>query len=822
MQEIKSKTMAIVIALFMLSSMTLIAMPNASAQSTRVTYAFIGATPNPVGIGQQTLIHVGITHQLASVQYGWIGLTVTVTKPDNTSETLTAAKTDSTGGTGIVYTPTMVGTYYLQTNFPEQLMPVTSAGTPANTTMLASKSEKMALIVTQESRVFYPGAPLPTEYWTRPIDQQFREWYPVSKSFLGAIPLDGIYSEGHEGPESGHILWAKPLTIGGLVGGDFGLLGSGGLSVGFETGDAYQGKFSSPGIIAGILIYTHHTAIRPLEYTAVNLRTGEELWTKTFLDNRTISQAQLFYWESYNYQGTFAYLWVTVGTTWYGFDLYTAELRLTINNVPSGTNIIGKRGEIFRYTVNQNAGWMALWNLSALISMAGSWASPGPSTYNASATGSDGQPTAAAARAWSWNITIPKGLPGSVRAVALDNKVVGSVVNTTDVGIWAFSLKKGQEGQLLFNKDWKAPADWVAGNQTIGWSTASIAEEVGVVWSKEARVRWGFSLETGDFLWGPTEPEAYLAIYETWSVIAYGKLYTHGMKGTVDCYDIQTGKHLWTFASTDKYTEILWSNTWPIRIDFITDGKIYCRQSEHSSNQPLPRGAPYICLNATTGEEIWRVNLRGTDWGGHAIIGDSIIAMMNTYDQRVYAVGKGPSALTVTAPDVSVELGKSLVIKGTVTDISPGTEEYALRARFPNGVPAMSDTSMSEWMQYVYLQFPQPTNVTGVRISIDVLDSNGNYRNIGTTTSDGSGMFSCQWTPDITGKYTVVATFAGSESYWPSHAETSFAVDPATVINATEQPVQAQPPFEMYFAASTIAIIVAIVIVGLLLFRKKP
>ena len=28
------------------------------------TYAFIGATPNPVGVGQQVLLHIGITQQL--------------------------------------------------------------------------------------------------------------------------------------------------------------------------------------------------------------------------------------------------------------------------------------------------------------------------------------------------------------------------------------------------------------------------------------------------------------------------------------------------------------------------------------------------------------------------------------------------------------------------------------------------------------------------------------------------------------------------------------------------------------------------------------
>ena len=86
----------------------------------KATHAYIGATPNPIGVGQETLIHLGITDELELVQFGWKGLTVTVTKPDNTTTTLGPFNTDSTGGTGTVFIPDQVGTYYLQTNFPAQ------------------------------------------------------------------------------------------------------------------------------------------------------------------------------------------------------------------------------------------------------------------------------------------------------------------------------------------------------------------------------------------------------------------------------------------------------------------------------------------------------------------------------------------------------------------------------------------------------------------------------------------------------------------------------------------------------------------------------
>jgi outer membrane protein assembly factor BamB len=806
-------------------TISLVALPTGSAQGTRATYAFIGATPNPVGVNEQTLLHVGITQQLNSVAMGWEGLSVTVTKPDGSVETISNIRTDATGGTGVVYTPTMEGNYTLQTHFPEQVTTSTkvAGGTPVGTVMLASDSDILTLVVQEETEPFYPGVALPTEYWTRPINAQFREWYTISGSWLAAGSTIGEPAPYNDAPESPHVLWTKPLKIGGLVGGEFGLIGSGATSIAFNNGDPYQGLWSSRLIIAGVLIYisSETTGERPLKYTAMDVRTGEELWTATFLDNRTISMGQIFEWESYNSQGAWPYLWVTVGNDWTAFSPYDAQPRFTITNVTSGTNLIDNYGRIYRYTVSLSGGYMQLWNMSALISMAGGWGSnnyPGPyGTYNASATLSNGTLTAAAQRAWSWNITIPKGLQGSVRAVALDDRVVGSNLNLTDVNIWAFSLKKGQEGTLLYNNDWKAPSKWNAGNLSLSWGATSLTDNVAVVWSKEERCHYGFSLANGNYLW-VTDSEHYLDIYDAGRTIYEGKLFSVGQAGIVYCFNLTTGKIMWTYEGNDPYTEILWSNNWPVDQYFPCGGKIYFFMQTHSDNQPLPRGAPAYCLNATTGEVIWRVDglLRDTHWGSEAIMGDSVIVTSNTYDQQMYAIGKGPSETTVTAgPEVSVE-GSSVLVKGMVTDVSPGTKQTAVTLRFPKGVPAVSDESVGEWMKYVYVQFPRPANVTGVEVVVEVLDPNNNYYEVGRATSDASGMFSCAFNPPVPGKYTIYATFTGSKSYYGSYAETAINVDsaPAATPAPTPTPI---PMSELYFVPAVSGIVVAIVIVGILL-----
>jgi hypothetical protein len=180
--------------------------------------------------------------------------------------------------------------------------------------------------------------------------------------------------------------------------------------------------------------------------------------------------------------------------------------------------------------------------------------------------------------------------------------------------------------------------------------------------------------------------------------------------------------------------------------------------------------------------------------------------------------------VTVTAPDASVELGKSLVVRGTVMDTSAGTKQTQIAVRFPSGVPAVSDASMSAWMEYVYMQKPRPTDIIGVEVTLSVLDSNNNYRDIGKATTNSDGFFTFNWKPDIEGQYTVYASFAGSESYWPSHAVSSFAVDPAPPAPAEPEP---EPPSmtDTYVLGSTIAIIIAIAVgfaVAIVLLRKRP
>jgi outer membrane protein assembly factor BamB len=841
LQISSNKTIATAVSLFLLLAIaiSLVALPNVSAEDTWKTYPYLGATPNPVGVGQEVLLHVGIKHPLALTTQGWTGITVEVTRPDGTTETLGPFTTDSTGGTGDVYVPTMAGNYTMRTHFPEQELPSATSRpfrTPAGTTMLEGYSPEVTLVVTEEPIIYYPAHALPTEYWTRPIDAQIREWNVIAGSWLDTNRRNPQVVTGNDyAPETAHILWTRAHTQGGLVGGvDLD-------SHSFDMGDAYEGRWANRLIIAGILYYDMYSSSdRYHEIAAVDLHTGEELWTKTFPGNDTISYGQLMYWDTYDFHGVFDYLWTTSGSTWDAWDPITGDWVYRLEGVPGGTQVYGPKGEFLRYNINLNGGYMTLWNSTNIPTLYGStnyatqqygeWRPQGD-IRNATGPVPVTPVTPFGMAGYQWNVSIPDDLPGSVRAVYPLDKAVGSTYNDTHVTSWGINLNesRGTIGSVLFEKTTTAPEAWSQGNLTIAYQTTS--PEVFVYFALQANKYYAWSAETGDYLWETPINENYLNYYgwtefgERPVLIYEGKMYSTGVSGIIYCYDITHGDLLWEYHVNDPYSEILWANDWWQFPLFATDGKVYFGHLEHSPVDPRPRGGPFVCLNATTGDVVWRADglFRQTLWGGLAIMGDSIIATQDSYDQRVYAIGKGPSATTAYIQnDVTTE-GNSVLVKGTVTDVSPGTNSASLEMRFPDGVPAVADANMSAWMLYVYKQFDRPTDVMGVEVVISVLDPNNNFYEVARTTSSSSGFFSAEFTPEVPGKYTVIASFDGSGAYYGSFAETAVSVKEAPTATPMPTPTPA-PMTDTYVLSLGIAAIIAIIAIGLviiLMLRKR-
>jgi hypothetical protein len=129
---------------------------------------------------------------------------------------------------------------------------------------------------------------------------------------------------------------------------------------------------------------------------------------------------------------------------------------------------------------------------------------------------------------------------------------------------------------------------------------------------------------------------------------------------------------------------------------------------------------------------------------------------------------------------------------------------------------------MKPWMEYLYMQQPMPQNATGVGVQLQAVGSDGSTIDIGTVTSDAFGNFEYKWTPTTTGTYKILATFAGSNSYYASYAETSAGVDPAPQAPTPAEEAVA-PDYTPMFAGIAAIGIVAIVIgiVNLYALRKR-
>jgi hypothetical protein len=810
------KLFAIVIATLLLLSIISVLIPTASA-AERQPHAFLSAAPNPVGVGQNVLIVMWLDLVPTTAYPGdpskvWKDYTLTITGPDNNVETF-KENSDPVASNYLSWTPKQTGNYTMVFKYPGE--------TIGSLTMLPATSQTFTLTVQDQSISNWPAAPLPSEYWTRPIQATNRAWASIANNWYGITALFGgtvngltNWVETGSAPNSAHILWTRELQIGGLASGELG-------DIGYYSGASYENKWTPPVVINGKLYYNDRLGgSGNLGLSCVDMATGEKLW---FQNGTTISFGQVLNFDCPNQHGAFPYLW-TIGSgsnaTYRMYDANTGVEILQIINATGGSPrfTIDENGNVLGYIVNGANNWVALWNSTKCIVAA----NPG-NPY-----GWQWRPGSGARINWwaglEWNTT-NADVPGSPSIAQLGKHTIicGNMVVNGSIVVTGYSA---EDGHLLFNFNQTSEAS--------AFSNYFFSGEVDnkFAWFQQETLQWyGFDAQTGKKLWGPSEPySSAWGMYTTSvnglgassPVVAYGKLYSVAYDGMIHCYDMTTGHNDWNYYIGNSGYETPYG-TWPLAagMHVAADGKIYAATGEHSPSHPLNRGAKIVCVNATTGDEIWRAN----GWFAAPAIADGSLVSFSHYDNFMYCFGKGPTKVTVSAPDVSVPQTASILIKGTVTDISAGTDQNVQAMRFPDGVPAVSDDSMSNWMQYIYQQGERPTNATGVTVTLEVKDANGNTRPIGETTTDVNGFFSYEWQPDISGKFTVYATFPGSESYWPSHSETAFVVaEPAAT--ATPTPAQPQSIADAYFIPAIVGIIVVIAIVGivlaLLLLRKRP
>ena len=823
-KNVTKTIMTLVLILTIIAS--LVYLPSINATITNQLFPFLSVNPNPVGVGQTVTILVFTQPIPPTGNDRFYNLTVTLTKPDGATQTFGPSTSGSLGNAIWYFTPTDVGTYKFKFVIPNQTYP------DRDLVYLGAESPIVELNVTSISVEPLPDAPLPTEYWTYPINAQNHAWASISGSWLminyestKGGPANGDPNYYTTGPKTSHILWKWRNAFGGIEGGKL-------EAVAYYEGHEYELKWR-PGIVINNYFYQYGpigdrylSGITPLN--AFDIQTGKIVWSK----NISVSWGQVYRVVAANQVGLHAYLWGSSGTTWKMYDAFTGEWLMDWVNVTTGGVTVFEpyTGNMLNYLINTQEGWMAMWNFTKACDQ-GVGIRDSVFTYQSQAQrdqfgigGGSWSPRSTAANDWSkgieWNVTIPVETQAGGRLTFSSGKIAEGVAiaqsSFSDPLLAPQSISQVC-GYSLGNENPRKI--WGPVNLTAAITTAfAIGSNTFVLFDPNNRRYVGYDLQTGIKKWDTDQMTYPWGSYSDLHPLIYeDKLYASAYDG-LHSWDINTGKELWHFTTGNAGIETPYG-TWVGRNTggmTIGDGKVYWFTGVWHPSPVMQRGDKLYCVDAKEGKNLWNI----TFFGDLSLLAQGHYIAANGYDNIIYCFNKGPSSTTVTIQQDVIEAGASILIKGTVTDQSPAAKELVEQGRF-SMVPAIADIHMDGWMDYLYMQQPKPDDMIGVPVLLQAIRSDGTPINIGEVYSDEYGQFAKLWTPLAQDTYRIVATFRGSDGYWSSSAATALGViaphTPALLIESIEsaEQTEASEPAETP-SATEIAIIVVFVIASVI------
>ena len=785
--------------------------------------AYLSVRPNPIGLGQTLLVNMWITPAPEAMRM-FLNFKVTITKPDGTTDVRTMNSYTDDGTAWFEIAPDQVGTWKFKFEFPGTYFPAgrynngyivtNSTGTlyPGTNYYTAASTPETTLTVQADMVASWPPAPLPIDYWTRPITSQNREWWVIAGDYPWRGPSGGptwdelypnttpYWSSSYEftpwvqGPASSHIISMRQGTIGGLMGGDMGYYSF--TSGGGNPTIIYQGRCYQTVTKPAPTTINGTTRTQPIStWQCYDLRTGEVYWELTDVSAPTVIE------YSSGSAGP-------VAGSEYGISasaslVYIGGGRLIKYNPSTGATTLNISIPVSSGTYYMNGYAFSVQTINASRSQYRyiNWTTQGTSTNfttrimnNVSATVSLSGDTeydwANGVAIWTRTFRVASARQGT--AITAANLVTGQLMYDFVTPDFMYNpicnvIDHGKLAQLT----------------ALGYYN---------FWD-EFTGKLLFKSETFPYPWDKPGFGAYD------STSAYGMLFRNAY-AAVYAVSWDTGKIVWSYESPNNPFETPYTDPNGTTVSswnggmLVADGKIYISNTEHTPSQPITRGWKLHCINATTGEGIW--NITGSMSVGP--IADGYLTASDSYDGYSYVFGKGKSATTVTATPAVITNGATVLVQGTVLDQSPAQPE----------TPCVSKESMTTQMEFLHMQLPidgmlHNVAMTGVPVTLTAIDQNGNPTNIGTaTTSAYYGTFEMAWTPPSEGTYKIIAAFEGDESYGSSGASTATTVGPAPQTQNT-QPTQTIPDYSMLFAGIIAAIVIAILIgvVNLIAIRKR-
>lgn len=814
--------------------------------------AFLSVSPNPIGVNQQLLVNMWITFPSGEGKY-MTGYTVHITKPDGTTEDVALKSYVADGTSWFTMIPNQVGTYQFQFSFAGEYFPAgyysngqysaTRTGVFASAIFnpsdyVAPAESPVTTLTVQNEMVLSWSSPLPTDYWTRPIEPNNREWnviagnYPWGEANIAGVTGNAWHDE-YYGPyipavNTPHIVWEKVGAIAGIIGGETGQSAT--LSSPGTPGVIYMGRaYQTVTKMTTQLINGTYRQIPASVAECYDLRTGEIYYDIPVADGG-VTPAHIAYWATVDTavpgaeaQSTFTGELVTIsGGRLYKINPLTGAIIVNVTTLSSfGT---GGNAEVFF----RNGNYLSFQAINATTAApaAGINITTAYFGYLLNWT-SQGSSTNFTSRILS-NVSVT--LPLSYRTM-YQTSTYGNIGG----GIDYESMISVQQHRFIYGGFYGS--FFTATNLLTGkvlWNvTTPVSEMASGYRPTNAWVRHGryiaemergyfqaWDLQTGKELWKCDIPDYPWGEFWMYDEAAYNDLiYAVGYTG-VWAINETSGTVAWHYADPAIPFETPYtsgnSSTYAVQNIRVIGGKLYVSDDEHTPSQPATRGWGMFCLDAMTGAFQWKIS--GTRLTAGAST-DGYLTAASSFDGTMVVMGKGQSSTTISAPQTAITQGQSVIITGSVLDKSAAQK----------GTPCISDANMATWMDYIHFQMPidglyHNITVTGVPVSIDAVDPNGNSVHIATVTSDMSGSFGYTWTPTLAGDYKITATFMGSNAYGSSWAQTYANVVNAPVATPSPTPISSDVATSAqvmtYVAGAAVAIIIAIALVGLLLFRK--
>jgi outer membrane protein assembly factor BamB len=773
---------------------------------------YLSFRPNPIGIGQSLLVNFWNTPPPAANRY-LSYYTVTITKPGGDQDIFGPYNSYVADGTAwFEYVPDQVGTYKLKFEFGGTYFPAgvyisgvlngtgeavgfnAAPSTYPSTWFKPASTAEQELVVQSEMVSSWPASPLPTDYWTRPISPENREWYTIAGNYPYAYVNDARdwFGPFVTAPNTSHVAWKRQGAIGGLIGGETGqysLTPSVGNPGVIYAGRGYQ-TYDKPGVGSVAACYDIRTG--QVYYEIPVSQGGTTPYIISYVEGTpsVLGGIPSLTPELIAADRTGLYGRITLGTRLIKVNPWTGQINL---------NVTGMTGYFYNNELVlsvQDLGAAAGANRYRLIN----WTTVGTSTnFTTRILSNTSFPIAALPSLVDYERAIAVQVNrfgagavygGNIFAINLKTGAIMWNITTdpqTPFSSGCASIDEGKVAVVFEDRSWRA-YDLFSG--TLAWRSEVLDYPWGVFWSYDA---------------------------SSWNGVLYAGAYTG-----VYALDWEDGHTLWRFDAPSVPFETPYANEYSFHsATIVADGKLYTYGSEHTPSQPLTRGWKFYCLNATTGEKIWELAGSGIDSRRYqGSVADGYLTIDDRYFGTMFVIGKGKSATTVEASPEAIAKGSQVLVKGTVLDMSPGQP----------GTPCVSKESMTTQMEYIHMQAPidgiwHNITIEGVPINLSAIGSEGTVVEIGTVTTNGYyGTFSQAWTPPTEETYTIIASFAGDDSYGSSSAASAVAVGPALETpNQPEPPTPADNTPILYgIAAAAIAIIIAVAVATILILRKHP